>query len=206
MSSAYLGLFWGFFGISLLCIARYGYIAATASDGLRKGQARLIAGLAFCSWFIVLPILWSVYEKHLQVFEFGGTIASVDIKNHQSSHYSANLIITTELGGTIVVHVSDASKFWRTGQRLRVRYYEGSGELVGAAFLDSAGKDEEDINASSLLARVFSIVIGSLAAFGMWLQYRRDPEARLENTREPSGLSNAVDKDSLLHLSDERGD
>ncbi len=111
MSSIHLGFFWGFFFVSLVCIAKYGYVAATASDGLRKGRARLIAGLAFCSWFIVLPVLWTIYEANLQVFEFEGNITSVDVRNHQSSHYSANLAIATTLGGTISVHTSDPSEF-----------------------------------------------------------------------------------------------
>ena len=201
-----LGIFWGFFVVSLLGIARFGYVAATTSDGLQKGRARLIAGWAFCSWFIVLPILWSVYEAHLQVFEFQGTITSVDVRNHQSSHYSADLQIATTLGGTIAVHVSDDTRFWRTGQHLRVRYYGDSGELLNAIFLDSAGRQEGEVNRSAVFGRAFSIIIGILIAAAVWVRYRRDPEGRIEDTRDSSNIFDAVDQESILHLSNERSD
>jgi hypothetical protein len=48
-------LAWSLLCISGVVVAIYGYIAATAGAGRRKGRARLIAALAFISWLVVPP-------------------------------------------------------------------------------------------------------------------------------------------------------
>jgi hypothetical protein len=116
--SFYNGLFWGYLALSIGIAVRFGYIAATESAGLRKGRARLVAGLAFASFFIVSPLLWTLYESQLPVFEFDGFIRQVAIRSHSSRHFSANLTIATTTGGEAVVHVSDRSDAWRQGQHL----------------------------------------------------------------------------------------
>lgn len=84
-----------------------------------------------------------------------------------------------------------------------MRYYGESGELIKATFLDIAGHSEAELNRSSGIARVFSIITGIFLAWGICMRYQRDPEGEIEDTREPSNLSDAVDQQSLLHLSND---
>lgn len=139
MLIALKSFFWVYLIFSLLLVARYGYIAATSSIGPRKGRARLVATLAFTFSFMVLPLLWAVYESHLTVFYFNGTITSTRVVNANPKYYSAFLTIATTHGGEIEVHVSERSEGWRIGQRLSGRYYGDTGELIRASLLGSDG-------------------------------------------------------------------
>ena len=193
-------IFWSFVVISVFCAARYGYVAATASDGPQKGRARLIAGWAFCSWFSLFPALAIVHRAFLPAYEFQGTITSVDVRG-RGRDYSAYLTIVTTQGGSIRVHVDNSDRLWRIGQRLRIRYYGEIGELIQATFIDENGNEQGQANGTAIVGEIFSIGIGILLAFAVWWRYRRDPHGRIENPHELSGQYGSVDEESLLHLS-----
>jgi hypothetical protein len=192
----------GLLGISALLVIRYGYLAATATRGIKKGRARLIAGLAFCFPLIALPALVMIYEATLPVYEFQGTIVSVNVKRSGSKYYSAYLNVAIAANGSINVHVSDADEHWRTGQRLKFRYYGTTGELIKATFIDENGREASEVYGSSPAVEIFTVGYGVLFAFFVLWQYKHDPEGRIEQAREPSDLYDSVDQKSLLHLSE----
>ena len=195
-------LFFVYICLAVLLIARYGILAATESEGLRKGRSRLIAAFTFCSGFVFLPLLQINYEAHLLVYELEGTIRSVRILDGSAKYYSAYLEIVTTTGGDISVHVSDRNDAWHSGQRLKIRYYGDIGEMIDATLLSLDGQKEGKINRTAILGRACSIVVGLFLCGGVWIRYRRDPEGKIENTDSSSGITGTVDQDSLLHLSE----
>ena len=192
----------GILGLSALLVVRYGYLAATVSRGIEKGRARLIAGLAFCFPFFALPTVLMTYRATLPVYESQGTIESITVKRSGSRDYSAYINIAIPGDGSISVHVSDADEHWRTGQRLKFRYFGSSGELLTAVFIDEKGRKQGEANETSPASAAFTIAYGFLFAVLVWWQYKHDPEGRIEQAREPSGLYDSVDQKSLLHLSE----
>lgn len=193
-------LAWSLLCISGVVVAIYGYIAATAGAGRRKGRARLIAALAFISWLLVTPLLWTLYDALLPVYEWNGVIRSVQIKDSSSQRYNAQLLIADGHGGEVSVHASDRSNAWRPGQRLRVRYRGVSGDLIRATLIGPDGREQGVVNSTKPIERSIGIGLGLLLLWVVLKRYRLDPEGVLEGPHEPSNLSNVVDQDSLLHL------
>lgn len=192
---------WVYLSLSVLLMVGYGYVAATASVGPRKGRARLIATLAFTCCFIAMPLLWAVYECQLPVFNFDGVITSVRVMNATPKYYSAYLAIATTLGGEIEVHVSRRSDAWRVSQRISVRYFGDTGELIRASMLSPNGAKQGTVKSRDGFVRFASVALGLFSTWLGWRQYRRDPEGAIEEPRRSSELSNAVDQESMLHLS-----
>lgn len=184
----------------ILCI-RYGYVAATASVGIQKGRAKLIATLTFLSFFYVVPLLQTLQETRLTVFDFTGTIRAVQVQDASSRYYSAYLDIATTEGGEVRVHVSDRSDGWREGQRLRVRYYGDTGELIYATFYGPDGKQTGVANRIAGFGRAALALLGIVLSWFAWRRFNRDPEGAIETPAQSSGLSDAVDEESMLHLS-----
>lgn len=137
MLSLLRDLYWAYLCLAGLVVVVFGYVAATASAGRRKGRARLIAALAFSSFFLISPALWTFYESRLPVFEADGVIAAVRVRDGSSRHFSAQLWIRTQDAGEISIHVSDRNPAWHVGQRLKVRYYGDTGELIRANLISS---------------------------------------------------------------------
>ena len=202
----YRNLFLGYIGVAAVLCLRYGYIAATAGVGPRKGRAKLIATLAFLSFFFVSPLLWTLYESHLPVFAFDGTISSVQVQDGDSRHYSAYLGIATTKGGEVQVHVSDRSDAWHAGQRLRVRYFGDTGELIQATLFGPDGKQTGVLKRTAGFVRTVSVLFGLVLSWFAWRRFRWDPEGAVEAPTQSSGLSDAVDEDSILHLSSREAD
>jgi hypothetical protein len=192
----YRYLFVCYLSVSVAMIVRYGYVAATDSTGPRKGRAKFVATLAFAGCFVVLPLLWAAYESQLPTFEFEGAISSVRIENASGSHFSARLFILTSVGRNVTVHVSEASDAWRAGQRLRVKYYGDSGELIRATILDSAGAEVSTVKRNAGFSRVCSALLGLCFGWAAWVQYRRDPDGAVEGV----GSSDGNYQDRLLDL------
>lgn len=202
MLSLLRDLYWAYLCLAALVVVIFGYIAATASAGKRKGRARLIAALTFSSFFLISPALWTFYESQLPVFEADGVIAAVQVRDSSSRYYSAQLWIATGHAGEVLVHVSDRSSAWHVGQRLRVRYYGNTGELIQANLMSSDGHPQGTMRSSSGFTRAVSVLLGVALMWAILKRYRRDPEALTEDQPELSSLSVAVDQDSLLHLSE----
>lgn len=194
-------LFWMYLSLSVLLMVGYGYVAARASIGPRKGRARLIATLVFTSCFIVLPLLWAVYESQLPVFNFDGIITSVRMINTNPKYYSALLTIATTNGGEIEVHVSQMSDGWRVSQRLNVRYYGDTGELIRATLLSPEGAKQGTVSSTDGFVRFSSVALGLVSTWLAWKRYRQDPEGAVDRPPRSSELSDAVDRESMLHLS-----
>jgi hypothetical protein len=153
----------------------------------------------------MLPALVMLRRASMPVYEFQGTITSIQVKSHTRS-YGAILDDCDNGGGSINVHVSNPSEFWRNGQRLKVRYYGNVGELIKATFIAENGEEQGETSATTNGEQIFSIAVGIFIAFLIWWQYRRDPHRRIESRREPSGLYDSVDQRSLLHLSKKLND
>jgi hypothetical protein len=179
----------GYILVAALLLLRYGYLAATESTGSRKGRATLIATLVFASFFLVLPLLSTIHESQLQVFDFNGVIASIRVLDSSTKYYSAQLSILTSQGGNITVHVSDRSYAWRVGQRLRVRYFGDTGELIRATVIDSSGKEEGIVNRTAGFSRIWFVLIGLFFVGGAWVRFRRDPSGAIENAKESETLT-----------------
>jgi len=162
--------------IAALVAIRYGYVAATESDGPRKGKALLIASLLFSSWFCLEPTLSFLCDSSLPTFEFRGRITTVDVRDSSSKYYSAYLYIQTGSGGKIVIHASDRSKFFRPGQLLKVRYRGDTGELIKAYFYSPEGKQEGIAQSTINLSRMVTFFIGLFCIWAGIRKYRRDPE------------------------------
>jgi hypothetical protein len=201
MNVMYREIFWGYLGIVVGVCTCYGYIAATESVGPRKGRAKLIATLAFLSLLYVPLLSLTLLEWSLPVFEFGGTITSVHVQDSSSRHYSAYLEIATTKGGEVRVHVSNPSDAWHTGQRLRVRYYGDTGELIRATLFGSDGKQTGVVNLTAGFGRTVLVLMGLVLSWFAWRRFYRDHEGAIETPEQSSGLSDAVDEESMLHLS-----
>jgi hypothetical protein len=181
MLSIYRYLLVAFVCAAVVLILRYGYVAATESIGTKKARAKLIATLAFASFFVALPLWWTGYESQLPIFEFDGVVESVHVESSSSKQFSAELSILTSSGGTITIHVSDRSRGWISGQHLRVRYYGDTGELIHATFFDANGNEEGVANRTSSMVRPWSVVLGVFLIGAAWMRYKRDPEAEFES-------------------------
>lgn len=162
--------------VAAILAIRYGYVAATESDGSRKGKALLIASLLFSSWFCLAPVISLFCDATLPIFEFRGRITAVDVRESSSRHYSAYLRIQTNSGGEIVVHASDGSKFFRPGQLLTVRYRGDTGELIRAYFYSPEGKQEGMDQSTTSFSRIALFIIGLFCIWASIKKYRRDPE------------------------------
>lgn len=154
----------------------FGYVAATESDGPRKGKALLIASLVFSSWFCLEPAVSFLYESSLPIFEFRGRITAVDVRDSSSRHYSAYLRVHTDSGGDIMIHTSDRSKFLEPGQLASVRYRGDTGEMIKAYFYSPDGKQEGVLQSTTELGRICLFIVGLFCVWASIKKYRRDPE------------------------------
>jgi hypothetical protein len=162
--------------LALLTVARYGWIAATESDGPRKARARLIASLLFSSSLCIAPMLKFFYDESLPIFEVNGKIDSVNVRNSSSKYYSAYMQIQTNSGGDVVVHASDRNERFHIGQQVKVRYRGETGELVKAYFYSNDGSQEGVFNNTLILSEVSLFLVGIFCVWASIRKYRRDPE------------------------------
>jgi hypothetical protein len=182
--------------LAILVVIRYGFIAATESDSPRKGRARLIATLAFGSWFCISALSMIIYNASLPVFEFGGEIESVQIIHSDSRHYSAFLRIHTLAGGNITIHYSGRNEYFRKGEHLKVRYQGDTGELLKATFLAPDGRQEGVFNGTSTWQPYLVLLPGLFAIWAGFKKFHRDPEAVEDTTWRNPSLLDSVDDDS----------
>lgn len=164
--------------IAALIAIRYGYVAATDSEGPRKGRARLTASLAFSSSFMLSALFVLVFKWTRPLFEFEGTVESVHVRDSDNRHYSADLRIITTSGGEISVHTSDSSPLFRAGEHLRGRYRGDTTELVKAYFYASDGSQEGVFNGFSTIRLYIGLLVGLFAVWASFRKYRRDPHGR----------------------------
>jgi hypothetical protein len=162
--------------LSFVVILRYGFIAATESEGPRKSRARLVASLIFSLWFCITPVLKFLYDQSLPVFESSGEINSVQVLNSDSKHYSAYLHLNTTAGGEITVHASDRSPRFRAGQQLKVRYRGDTGELIKASFFAADGNREGTFNSTLPFEESAILLVGLFCTWASIRKYRRDLE------------------------------
>jgi hypothetical protein len=93
-----------------------------------------------------------------------------------SRHYSAYLYIATSSGGTISLHTSDRSIYFRRGEHLWLRYQGDTGELLKAIFYATNGSQEGAFQNTQVLGEVGSLLGGSFLIWAAFKKYRRDPE------------------------------
>jgi hypothetical protein len=168
---------------ALLVAIRYGYIAATESDGARKNNAGLIASLLFSSWLCLASLLWFSYDQSLPVFELQGTIGSVQILNSYNRHYSAYVQIHTTEGGDIKVHYSDRSSLMNVGEKIKVRYRGDTGELINATFYTPDGKKVGVLNGTRTFQQAGMFLAGAFCVWASFKKYRRatEPDNAMES-------------------------
>jgi hypothetical protein len=167
--------------VAAAVVTRFGYIAATEGNGPRQCRAHLTASLAFCFWFALAPILWFVYDSSLPIFEFQGTIVSVDVRDSNSRRYSAYLQIHTTSGDEITVHASNSSPFLRPGEIVNVRYRGNTGELIKATFYTQDGKQEGVLQSTRTLSQLGLFLIALFCTWASIRRYRRARESATEN-------------------------
>ena len=167
---------------AVLIAIRYGYIAATESEGARKYNARLVASLLFSSWFSLGSLLWFCYDQRLPIFEFQGTIESVQVLDSYSKHCSAYVQIHSTDGGDIRVHYSDRSSWMRAGGKIKVRYRGDTGELINATFCSPDGKQEGVLNSSRSFQQGGMFLVGMSCVWASFKKYRR--ASKPDNTME----------------------
>jgi hypothetical protein len=188
VTAIYLDLLWIYCAISFALIVICGYISSTASDGPGEWRARFIATLSFASWFIVAPSAWELWESHLPTFEFSGAIAAVRVERQSSRHYSAWLTIQTTLGGDVSVHTSDANAAWVPGQRLRIRYFGDTGELIHADLLDASGNQTGEVNSTAVFSCTASVLLGLFLCWAGWRRYKRDANGTGQAEEDPDAI------------------
>jgi hypothetical protein len=187
--------------VAVLAAIRFGIVGATESVGTRKGTARFAATLLFGICLCLPAFCLILLSTSLPVFESDGTISSMRLVHSGSRHYSAYLLIQTPASGEISVHASDPSIFFRPGQRLRVRYQAETGEVLKVWFFNASGNQEARFNSTLPLAPYGLLLSGAFAMFAAFRIRQRDPEGREEPVHRSSGLSTAVDEQSILDLS-----
>jgi hypothetical protein len=185
-------VFAAYTAIAAIVAIRYGYVAATESDGPRKSKALLIASLLFSSWFCLEPAISYFYDSTLPIFDFRGRITAVDVRDSSSRHYSAYIRIHTDSGGDIMVHASDGSEFFRPGQLLEIRYRGDTGELIRAHFYSADGKQEGIDQSTINFGRIVLFIIGLFCTWASIRKYRRDPEGA-ETTADESAPTSILD-------------
>ncbi len=152
----------------------FGCVAATDSEGSRKIKASFVARMIFSLWFFLLTLAWFVYDKTRPVFEFNGTIESLQILRSDSRHYSAYLKIHTDQGENITIHVSDRSPLLRVGERTHIQYRGDTNELIEARFYSTNAQQEGMLRSSLILEQVSGMLIGAFLVLGTMAKYRRD--------------------------------
>jgi len=182
--------------LAILAGTRYGFIAATESDGPRKRQARLIATLAFGSWLCISALSVITYNVRLPIFQFEGNIESVQVIHSDSRHYSAYLRIQTFAGGDITIHASNRSQYFRPEEHVKVRYQGDTGELLKATFVAPDGKQEGVFNGTSTWAPYFVLLFGIFVIWASFRKFHRDPEGAEDTAWSNPSLLDSIDDDS----------
>ena len=162
--------------VALLVALRCGFIVATESDSLRRGNARFIATFLIGAWICTLALLMFFYDQSLPVFEFSGRIDSVNVLNSTSRRYSAYLSIQTTSGGSIQVHVSDRSRLFVPGRQVSVRYRGDTGELIKAVFYSNDGKKVGVAQSTVPWRQLLTVPFGLYFVWIAFRRYCRDPE------------------------------
>jgi hypothetical protein len=164
---------------ALILACYLGYVAATESDGPRKIKASFAASLTFSLWFFLLTLAWFVYDKTRPIFQFDGTIESIQVLSSDSRHYSAYFKVETANGGEVSLHASDRSSLFRVNQRVQVRYRGDSGELIEARFLTKDGQQEGEIQSSLILEQIAGMLAGAFLIWATARKYRRQKRGLL---------------------------
>ena len=159
---------------ALVVVVYCGYIAATESTSLRTIRAKFITYLTISLWFCAASLFWILYDATRPIFELQGSIASVDVRDSDSRHYSAFILIHTTTGGDITVHASGRSDFFHAGQLLKVRYRGDTGELVRAQFYTPSGTPQGVFQDSSILNKSGGMLVGLVCIWASIRKYHRD--------------------------------
>jgi hypothetical protein len=141
-----------------------------------------------------------IYESHLAVFEAEGNIEAIKIRGAKTRR--SDLLIHTISGDYVAVHVSGSSRYFRRGQRLRLRYQEKAGAMLSAIFVSADGSKEGAFNGTETWTPYFVLLIGLFLAWAGVKRYRRDPEGSKDPTPRNFVADGSVRKASLLNLSD----
>jgi hypothetical protein len=160
----------------LVCIG-FGYVAATAADGPRKGKARLVASLTFSSLVFLAPALKFAYDRSLPVLQFSGVIHSIRVLDG-GRHPSADLQIANSAGSIVTVRASDSSPFFRSGEHVTVHYRDMTRHLIRAEFFTADGHQEGTFHDSFSASEVIVTICGAFCIYASIRKYRRDPEGK----------------------------
>ena len=166
-------------GAALILVCCLGYVAATESEGPRKINAGFAASLIISLWFFLSTLTWFVYDKTRPIFQFDGTIGSIQVISSDSRHYSAYFKVGTQNGGEVSLHASDRSSLLRINQRVQVWYRGDSGELIEARFFTNDGKLEGQLRSSSILLQISGMLVGAFLIWGTARKHRRQRRSLL---------------------------
>ena len=122
----------------------------------------------------MVPILHIASEWSLPVYNFEGTVTSVQVLHGDSRYYSAYLTIATAQGSSICVHASGRSPGWVLGQRLKVHYYGVTGELIQALLIGPDGRQQGFFQRTGRMGDWGAMLMGVLFLWMIWKIYRRD--------------------------------
>jgi hypothetical protein len=176
------------------------YLSSTYAVGVSRGKRLLAAYLLYGSAICTAGLAQLVYETHLAVFETEGNIEAVQIRGGKRPR--SNLFIHTISESYIAVHASGTSRYFRRGQRLRVRYHDKTGAILSAVFLSADGNKEGVFNDTDIWTPYFVLLTGLFLAGTGVIKYRRDPGGSEDSKTRNFIADGSVDEASLLKLSD----
>ena len=176
------------------------YLSSTHAVGVSRGKRLLAAYLLYGSAICGAGLAQLLYETQLAVFETEGNIEAVQVRGGKSPR--SNLLIHTISGGYIAVHASGTSRYFRLGQRLRLRYQDKTGAILSAVFLSADETKESVFNGTETWAPYSVLLLGLFVAGVGAIKYRRDPEGSEDSTTRKFIADGSVDEASLLKLSD----
>ena len=188
MFPALFRLFAAYTAIAFIVGAWFVYVAATESDGRRKGNARFIASLLFSSWCFLTGLLQISYEHSHSVIQLNGIIASTNVLDSSDLHYSAWICIDTSDRGKVNVHTSDRSPYFHPGERIRLRYHSDNEELLTAAFSSGEGRPEGVLRRWENLQSWALLLIGLICVWASVRRYQRHPDGSEKTDEQYSAL------------------
>jgi len=176
------------------------YLSSIYAGGASCGKRLLAAYILYGSAICAAGLGQLVYERQLAVFETEGNIEAVQILGGKSLR--SNLLIHTISEAYIAVHASGTSRYFRPGQRLKLRYQGKTGAILSAVFLSADGSKEGAFNRAEPRSPYFVLLLGLFVAGAGVTKYRRDPEGSEDSTTRKFIADGSVDEASLLKLSD----
>ena len=176
----------------------FGFRSTAEPASSRRGRLRLWETVLFGITFCLTSIAPIIKMWGSPVESVDGTITLV-LVTPAGKGYRSFIDVAPSGSGAVTVEASGRSKFFRKGQRCRIRYEPESSLVVKAEFFSDDGRVSGVFNDTHRLPPYLGFLLG-LGAIGAGIvQYRRDPEGRQEK-RQRGLPAIGVDEQSILRL------